>query len=135
MFHLLHAGRGTRQTHAIIACCLALHNVLTWGGKTGLVLSSGMFLCFYLVSYGKLAFLRAAPLLFLGAISYALYLLHDNIGLVLIRELMGAGAGYRIALVVALILVLGLAWSVAKLVERPAMRWIRSRLKSAPAAA
>src|SRR5688572_10776553 len=106
MFHLLRAGRGTRQTHAVIACCLALHNVANGGGKTGLVLSSGMFLCFYLVSYHRLAILRARPLLFLGAISYPLYLLHNNLGMILIRELMKAGVGYTLALAVAIALIL-----------------------------
>jgi len=135
MFYLLHGCRGTRLTHAVIASCYVLHNAWNWYGKTGLVLSAGMFVCFYLLVSGRLAFLRARPLLFLGAISYPLYLLHDNIGMVFIRNLLAAGVGYNIALAIAIALILGLSAAVTKLVERPAMRWIRSRLKPAPAAA
>lgn len=136
MFHRLHGGRGTPVTHVVIACCLALHHELhRQYGKTGLILSAGMFLCFYLVSYGRLWILRARPLLFLGAISYPLYLLHDNIGMVVIREGMKAGAGYKVALAAALLLVIALSAAVTKLVEKPAMKWIRARFTPSPAAA
>lgn len=132
MFFLLHTGRGSRQTHAVIAVCYVLHNVLNGYGKTGLFLSAGMMACFYLLVSGRLAILRARPLLFLGAISYPLYLLHDNVGLVLIRELTAAGVVYNVALVIAVVLILGLAAAATHGIEQPAMRWIRRRLKSAP---
>jgi peptidoglycan/LPS O-acetylase OafA/YrhL len=130
LFYRLHGGRGTQQTHLAIAACLALHHELhRQYGKTGFILSLAMFLCFYLVSYGRLGLLRARPLLFLGAISYPLYLLHDNLGMVLIRELMETGALYPVALVIALALIVGLSAAVTRWVERPALRWLRSRLK------
>lgn len=131
LFHLLRFGRGTPETHVLLACCLALHNAANWGGKTGLVLSGGMFACFYLVAYRKLAFLGVRPLLFLGAISYPLYLLHNNIGMVFLRLQLAAGVGFVVALAVALVAIIVLSAAVTRFVEKPAMRWIRDRMKSA----
>jgi peptidoglycan/LPS O-acetylase OafA/YrhL len=135
LFHLLFTRRGTRETYAALACCFILHNAWNWHGKTGLVLSAAMFACFLLLVHGRLGFLRARPLLFLGMISYPLYLLHNNIGMVVIRELMSAGMGYNLALVVAIAAVIALSTAVTLLVERPAMKWVRRRFETARAPA
>jgi peptidoglycan/LPS O-acetylase OafA/YrhL len=129
MFHRLYTGRGTSQTYAVLAGCFVLHNAWNWGGKTGTVLSVAMFACFFLVVAGRLGILRARPLLFLGAISYPLYLLHNNVGMIAIRELMSLGLSYNLALVAALALVIALSTAVTWGVEKPAMKWIRRRFE------
>ncbi|MFT3847209.1 MAG: acyltransferase family protein [Propionivibrio sp.] len=79
----------------------------------------------WLAAKGKLPFLANAVFAWLGAISYTLYLLHENIGWGVILHIENAGysANLAIALAIAtsLVLATGLTWSV----ERPAMNWLR----------
>ena len=67
-------------------------------------------------------------LLFLGAISYSLYLVHQNVGYVVIRNLDGAGVPHWGSVVVAFLLALAAATALNRLVERPAQAALRRRL-------
>lgn len=75
---------------------------------------------------GRLAILKYAVLVWLGTISYTLYLLHENIGWGLILHLERMGLPSVPAIVLAIAMVLALASMVTFLVEKPAMAWIRS---------
>jgi len=89
----------------------------------------GFGLLLHLATTGRLPFLNAKPLVFLGAISYPLYLIHQNIGLVLINAL-GAvtqSAWLRLGITVAATIVL--AWLISIFIERPSMRWVRDKLR------
>lgn len=92
-----------------------------------------------LVATGHAAFLRWRPLLALGAISYPLYLLHENIGRTVIRLVESRGLGEVIAIPIAVAVALTLATLTHKLIEDPAMAWIRTtyaryaRRQTAPA--
>ena len=79
-----------------------------------------------LFSTGRARWLQWPPLLSLGAISYPLYLLHENIGRTVIHTLEGRGFGESIAVPVAVATALALATLVTFKVERPIMRWIRA---------
>jgi peptidoglycan/LPS O-acetylase OafA/YrhL len=83
---------------------------------------------------GWLPVLRWKPLLWISAISYPLYLLHDNLGSVAIwwlnREL---GWSPRACCVLALVLAVGLAWVATHGVERPLVKGLRTRLGARPA--
>lgn len=69
-----------------------------------------------------------APWVWLGSISYPLYLLHQDIGYVSMLVLQGAGMASLASLIVTLALVIALAALVHHLLEDPAMRWLRVRL-------
>ncbi|MES2946964.1 MAG: acyltransferase [Pseudomonadota bacterium] len=79
----------------------------------------------YLAVRKQLAFLRAEPLVWLGAISYPLYLLHENIGWAIQLRLVSLRMPLDLALVVALAVSLLLADLCTRWVEQPAMRWAR----------
>ena len=85
----------------------------------------------YLAVSGRLAFLVRPPLLWLGGISYALYLIHQNIGYIIIRHFYAEGWQPALGVAVAVLVSLLLASLMAVWVERPAMAWIRSRWRSA----
>jgi peptidoglycan/LPS O-acetylase OafA/YrhL len=69
-------------------------------------------------------------MVYLGSISYSLYLLHENIGWALILRLEQLGLGTNESILLALAVAFGLASTVTYLVERPAMNWIRQRYRS-----
>ncbi|MCX4969245.1 acyltransferase [Streptomyces sp. NBC_00654] len=62
-----------------------------------------------------------------GALVYPLYLLHEELGWALIRTLHGhLGAWPTLAVTVLVLLVL--SWLVHRCVERPSVRWLRTKL-------
>ncbi len=88
------------------------------------------FIAFYGAINGHLSFLNARPLIFLGAISYSWYLLHQNIGYVVIYQLQAANINIYWAIAAALLISIGLAAMLTYLIERPIMRWIRDKYKN-----
>ncbi len=68
----------------------------------------------------------------LGALTYPLYLVHQNIGYALINGLSPA-FGRGVALVVTIAVVMGIAWLLHRFVERPfngrLRRWLEPRLR------
>ncbi len=83
----------------------------------------------WLVSDVKRKFLDIAPLVFLGEISYSLYLIHQVVGLAMIRALLAKGLGTNAAILIALTFVIGLAFCLRLFVEKPAERWIKNFAK------
>ncbi|WP_166651832.1 acyltransferase family protein [Roseateles toxinivorans] len=76
-------------------------------------------------SRGRLAVLRNPVLVWLGTVSYTLYLTHENIGWALLRKLQGAGMGVDVSIVIVLAIALVIAGLLTKLIEQPAMVWVR----------
>jgi peptidoglycan/LPS O-acetylase OafA/YrhL len=76
---------------------------------------------------GHLKLLSNRLLLWLGAISYPLYLIHQYVGYVLIDQLAGAGLPLLAAMAVALAIVLGLAHLLHIGVENPTQRMLRRK--------
>ena len=86
---------------------------------------------FALTIFGRMSFLIQLPLLFLGRISYSLYLIHQYIG---IRVLLVLTDNLKIniypALLITIAFCISLAYAVNKLVEVPANRFIRNWYKT-----
>ncbi len=109
---------------------------LIWGWHEALILAICVLL-FVLLSAGRLRFLARQPLLFLGGISYSLYLLHQEIGYILIDSLERAGLSVMPSILITTVLVILLAWLLSRYVERPAIRSLRrlyEKLRGAPPA-
>jgi peptidoglycan/LPS O-acetylase OafA/YrhL len=79
----------------------------------------------WLVAERKIRFLNIAPLLFLGEISYSLYLVHQIAGYWLIRHLEGMGWDPDHAIWVAVLCAIVVATGVRRWVEVPAQKAIR----------
>ncbi|MDX3236776.1 acyltransferase [Streptomyces sp. ME03-5709C] len=92
-----------------------------------LALVTVFYLLVLAVALRKLAWVRWKWLATAGALVYPLYLLHEELGWALIRELYGhLGAWATLGVTTAALIVL--SWLVHRFVERPAQRWLRDRL-------
>lgn len=84
----------------------------------------------FLAASGRASILRHRTLVWLGSISYPLYLLHENIGWSLLLRLRSLGIPTDVAILLGLTASLALATALTTLVEQPAMRWIRNRYRN-----
>ena len=119
-------GRGPRSGWPIVTAVAA---VLTLLATESLFVGALAFVLGGLVlaaAYGRSAWLRLPPLVWLGTISYPLYLLHENISWSLQLRLLALGLPTDVVVVSALGIILAMAALLSRWVERPAMRWIRA---------
>lgn len=120
----------TRPSERMLNLCFIATSLATIGfayQPVFLLVACVCCVVFGLFVLGALRWLARAPFVFLGAISYSLYLLHQVIGFALIHWLEHRGMSSSVAIGVAVLLVLALAAALTFLVERPALRWIRAR--------
>jgi len=125
IFYLLKRDGNKAIYFAALALCL----VAQW--SQGHFISSAIISCFFLIfllfTFQKLKFIATKPLVWLGSISYSLYLLHQNIGYVIIREMEASGYSANIAILTTLCISLFLAHNVMQIVERPSQKWIKEK--------
>jgi peptidoglycan/LPS O-acetylase OafA/YrhL len=79
---------------------------------------------------GRLTLLRWGPFVWLGSISYPLYLIHENIGWAVILQLLSRNVPVDMAIIATLGAVLLLAEAHTRWIEQPAMHWIRHKYKN-----
>jgi peptidoglycan/LPS O-acetylase OafA/YrhL len=74
-------------------------------------------------------FLQSKYLVFLGSISYALYLIHQNIGYIIINKMYGLGSNSHIAVFIAFLCSVILAAILTYKVEKPMIDVLRTFYK------
>lgn len=87
---------------------------------------------FLLYTSNKLNFIVSPVTVFLGNISYPLYLIHQFISLKIIMPYLTGYVNFWIAAAADIIIVIGLAFLIHKLVEKPAMIYARSKWLKRP---
>lgn len=102
--------------------------VMVEGFEVGAVYLATLAIFAALVA-GRTGFLNAPVLVWLGALSYPLYLVHQNVGYAFISALEAVGLPAWAATLLALAAVLGLAQLVHDLVETPSLRLLRGYWK------
>ncbi|OFI33865.1 acyltransferase family protein [Alteromonas lipolytica] len=85
-----------------------------------------VFAVFYLAIAGHLKFLIFTPFLFLGSISYSLYLVHQNIGYLIINKSYLYGLSPYFAICIALFTCLMLATLITYFIEKPSLKLMRN---------
>lgn len=93
-------------------------------------LLTGYLLLFGLTTAGAARFLGWRPLVALGAMSYPLYLVHSNIGYLILRHLEARGASVSLAIAMAIGVAFALAFLLHHGVEEPARIWLRGMLQT-----
>ena len=90
---------------------------------------AAIFVLFAFAIRSRMGFLTSKPLLFLGGISYTLYLLHYQIGVVLITALIATGLPRTAAIAITVGSVVFIALILSKIIERPALELVREKSK------
>lgn len=87
------------------------------------------YIIFYLFIYNKLSFLgEIKAFLFLGTISYPLYLIHQFFGYVIINKLVSFGmSNYLLLLIIPIGLSCFIAFIITKYIEKPILRRFRNK--------
>jgi peptidoglycan/LPS O-acetylase OafA/YrhL len=104
---------------------LAMGSAWLGAGLQGLIVATAMVVVFSLLIWRRARFLDTPLLVFVGVVSYPLYLLHQNIGYVIIHSVRSHGVGYGWAVVIALGVSLAMATALTFVIERPAQRRFR----------
>lgn len=109
--------------HFQVLICLILS--LTAPDRLDFIITALFCALFYLLVYRQAGFLRFRPLVFIGEISYALYLIHQNIGhtiqLTLIRE---GITNYYLLLLWPIFTMVLLAWLITRYFEKPVIAYL-----------
>jgi peptidoglycan/LPS O-acetylase OafA/YrhL len=113
----------------VLAAAAMLVIGLVEGGGLA-VLAAVFYAVLFGAARGRWTWLQHPVLLWLGAISYTLYLLHENIGWAVLRRLEAWGVEVHLAIALTMALSMGLAHGLTLLVEQPGMRWIRDRYRA-----
>lgn len=137
IFYNLKTKGPTLYRYACLALCLLVqalvkvhiqHNqILDPIVGTGVIFL--LFLLFQLFISGKLSRLAIKPMVFLGTISYSLYLTHQNIGIIAMTYLHSLNVSPFLAFFVPLLFALLTASLITYGIEKPAMDYMRKVYK------
>ncbi|WP_293264287.1 acyltransferase [Neptunomonas sp.] len=108
----------------ILLSCLAAE--LITGNIVSSAFSASFFILFSLAINNKLNFIKKKPLIWLGSISYTLYLVHQMIGFKIIYTLEKTGLTSSLSIFIALIVSICIANIISSTIEKPSMLLIRS---------
>lgn len=120
---------------AILAFCLA--TIFVTDDQVSFSIGVLIFSIFFAAIYGKLTILVSPATVWLGAISYPLYLMHHNLGYLAFHQLDDIGVSAPAIFVIVLCGAVLAASIFTRYFERPIMKlfrdWYRQRKNSAEA--
>lgn len=127
-YKLMHENKNNFFHYAIIVASLLTEYYLH--GRIGLYVIAIYFFVFLLFVKGYLKIIATKPLIYLGTISYSLYLIHQNIGYVIIQKLESNDLVNPVSIIIVpLFIVITLACLMQKYIEKPALNLIRGKWK------
>lgn len=120
MCYALRNDKALIYPHLIIF--LSLICVYVVRDKTVALFVCFFVLTFYLLIYNKLGFLNFSGFIFLGRISYILYLFHQTIGFLIIGQLIKMGILDYIAIAIMVVISIFFSWLLYKYFEEPMLK-------------
>lgn len=112
--------------NVIIGLCLITQFIISTPRESIAIVI--FFIIFYLLVINKLSFINNRLFLFLGAISYPLYLIHEYFGYIIIRQLYSWQININFMLIIPIIAAIVIAALIHHLVEIPGQRFIKNTL-------
>jgi len=115
--------------HIQIICCFLF--IVYFGELEEFFFTGLFFMAFYFIVYGKMIFLSKFKIfIFLGYISYPLYLIHQFFGMSIIHKINSFGINnYFVLLVSPLLLSVVLSWLITKQFEGKLLVVLRNKMK------
>jgi len=132
LFYNIKFKGGVWHRHLLVASCVGVQYFMAREMpivKDTVLIMLVFLIVFYLFIFGRLTLLVQKPMIFLGSISYSLYLTHQYIGYVIINHLVRWGLNPWVCLIIPTIFALSLASCITYLIEKPAMSFIRQVYK------
>lgn len=117
--------RNPKHLPSLLILALCFVQQLSCGEFEAIVVWIILAALFSLSVFGKLRFLRSEVFVFLGAISYPLYLLHQNIGYTIILKCYAFGWPGACAVFASIIVSILLAFFVHRFIELPGSRYLK----------
>lgn len=112
-----------------LVLCIALMTSFYMQGKSALLITV-YFILFYLFTQNKIKMLAFRPLIWLGTISYSLYLIHQNIGYIIINGMRKFEILNSVTIIIIpLLFSLLIATFVQRYIEKPSLAFIRNKWK------
>jgi len=129
LFYNLKTQGNAWYRHAGLVLCLVVQYMIRVD-NIGPMVVGVFFLIFYLFVLGKLSWIVNKPMIYLGTISYSGYLIHQNIGYIIIRYLYTVHANAYLRFIVPALCAILIATAITYGVERPAIVYIRQKYKT-----
>ncbi|MCW1403244.1 acyltransferase [Novosphingobium sp. MW5] len=120
----VHTG-ARRWLQQVPLLALAFGVLLLTSTNGGLITFSLSLAAFALMVEQRLTLIDQAPLVWLGTISYSVYLIHQNLGYALIARMEGLGFSPVVATLCTIAAVIAVAAAMQRWVEKPALDAIR----------
>lgn len=124
MFYKLKEEQKTKY-HVLLLACLIFEFV--FNGLTSGIIVLLFFILFYALVYNKIRLPNYKVFAFLGSISYALYLVHQIIGYVIIHFLESHGLTQEYIVIVPLLVAIVLATALTYWIEKPIQNAIKRK--------
>lgn len=132
LFYMLYTGTGRKniiQLHLAVAFAVAL-SFFAMKDWSYMLVGAVIYGVFYLCISGRMNVLVNKPLLFLGSISYALYLFHQYIGYIIMNETKAYFGDSILVIVPPLVVSIGCAYLITQYIEQPTVRFLKKQYKS-----
>jgi peptidoglycan/LPS O-acetylase OafA/YrhL len=127
-FYLVSVKRKIILNNGIVILSLVVEFFLLSCDKSDLIIYSIIavfYITFYLFIYSKLNFIVNRISLFFGAISYPLYLIHENIGLAMIYKIKLVFDSQIVFVSLTFLFVIVLAYLISVFIEKPFQYFLR----------
>jgi peptidoglycan/LPS O-acetylase OafA/YrhL len=132
-FYSIKTDKSKLINHILVFLSFISICIVSYSNKADVVIYSlitSFFIVFYLFVYNKLKFLNNRVLIFLGSISYSVYLIHENIGVAIIFYLKRMVNCQLFYLPITIAIIIIFAAIINKKIEKPAMNFIRNKYKN-----
>lgn len=125
MFYLIKNNAQTKH-YLILTSCLIYQFI--FNELVPNIVVTAFFAIFYALIKGKLGFLNVKLLTYLGAISFTLYLVHQNIGYIIINIMENSGLTNKVFLIIPVAISIGIAHILTYYVEKPSLKFFRNHM-------